>query len=61
MSVSQIPIASYRKYSRMIPDFVLANFQAHLIENVLGQFHILSLQIPIASHRKHSKKILNCD
>ena len=56
----QIPIASHRKYSRTFPNCVLANFQVHLNENVLGQLQIVSLQIPIASHRKHSKTIPNC-
>ena len=60
MSLSQIRIASHRKNSRTIPNCVLDNFQVHLIENVLGQFQIVSLQFPIASHRKHSKKIPNC-
>ena len=32
----------------------------HLIENILGQIQIVSLQTPIASHRKHSKTISNC-
>ena len=60
MFLSQIPIACHRKYSRTVPNCVLAKFQVHLIENVLGQIQIVSLQIPIASHRKHSKTISNC-
>ena len=44
----------------MLPNCVLAKFQLHLSENVLGQIQIVSLQIPIASHRKHSKTIPNC-
>ena len=31
-----------------------------LIENVPGQFQVLSLHFPIASHRKHSKKSPIC-
>ena len=42
LCLSQIPIASHRKYSMTIPNCVLAQFQSHLIENIPRQFQIVS-------------------
>ena len=42
MCLSQIPIASHRKYSNTISNCVLARFRSLLIENILGHFHFVS-------------------
>ena len=42
MSLSQIPIASHRKYSMTIPNLVLAKLQQNLIEIFLRQFQKMS-------------------
>ena len=41
----QIPIASPRNYSKTFSNDVYANFQFHLIENILTHFQIMSLPI----------------
>ena len=45
LCLSQIPIASHRKYSKTIPNCVLVKFQSHLIENIPRHFRITSLSI----------------
>ena len=37
---------SQRKYSQTIPNFFLAQFQLHLLENILRQFQIISIILP---------------
>ena len=59
MCLRQITVASLAKYSKTIPNCVLAKIQLNLLENILRQFQILSSQIPIESPRKHSKTIPN--
>ena len=39
----QIPISSHRKYSETFSNYVFAKLQFHPIENILGQFQIMSL------------------
>ena len=46
MCLSQVPIASHRKFSKTIPNFVLVKFQLHLIENILRQPQIMSTKFP---------------
>ena len=41
-----MPIASYRKYSKTIPNCVLAKFQLRLIENILKECQIISIILP---------------
>ena len=43
--LSQIPIASHRKYSKTISNSVLAKFQSLLIENIVRKSQIMSLLI----------------
>ena len=42
MCLSRIPNASYRKYSKTIPNCVSAKFQSHLSEKIQRQFQIVS-------------------
>ena len=59
MCLSQIPIESYRKFSKTIPNCVSAKIQFKLLENILRQYQILSSRISIESPRKHSNTIPN--
>ena len=59
MCLRQITVAYLAKYSKTIPNCVLAKIQLNLLENILRQFQILSSQIPIESPQKYSKAIPN--
>ena len=60
MSLSRSSFASHRNYSKTYPGFLLAKIQLHLIETILRQFQIVSLQKCNSYHRKCSKTIPKC-
>ena len=60
MSLSRSSFASHRNYSMTHPGFLLAKIQLHLIETILRQFQIVSLQKCNSYHRKCSKTIPKC-
>ena len=47
LRLSQIRIASYRKYSKTIPNCVLAKLQLNLTENILRQFQVVSAKLQL--------------
>ena len=48
-------VASHRKYSKTIPNCVVAKFQLHVTENLLRQLQIMSLpNFPLLAYLFHT-------